>query len=380
MNKKLKVLITNHNLSDRAGTQLYVRDLALELQKMGHLPFIYSPILGEIAQEIRKSAIPVVSDLATLTIQPDIIHGHHHLETLAALLHFPSTPAIFVCHGWFPWQEAPPQFPRILRYLAIDQLTHQRLVIEGGISENQVRYFFNFVDLERFKPRPSLSTYPRKALVYSNYIEKSGSSFKIIQQACKQAGLKVDIVGLKAGNSTSHPEILLSDYDIVFAVGRSAIEALATGAAVIICSGGKIGKMVTIQNVEQLRSENFGLQALGHQSNIQNIVEEIHKYDAHQAKLVCEYVHASSGKSQAVNALVELYQEIIQTPLKVDAIQELQTLGRYLHHFSREFQSEMKKIKLEREKMSHMIDLYHFLLKIPFVESLCRKLKKKVIG
>ncbi len=47
---------------------------------------------------------------------PDIIHGQHHAETMTALLHFASVPAVFFfCHGWRPPEEEPPLFPRSAR-------------------------------------------------------------------------------------------------------------------------------------------------------------------------------------------------------------------------------------------------------------------------
>ena len=77
--------------STRTGTEVYVRDLAASLLRRGHLPIVYSPHLGEMAAEIRAGTVPVVDDLAQVGTAPDIIHGHHGLETLAALLGFPAS-------------------------------------------------------------------------------------------------------------------------------------------------------------------------------------------------------------------------------------------------------------------------------------------------
>ncbi len=110
----LRVLITNRILLTRTGTEVYVRDLATSLLGRGHLPIVYSPHLGEMAAEIRRRTIPVVDDLAQIGTPPDIIHGHHGPETLAALLAFPGVPAVAVCHSWVGWSEAPLRFPRVV--------------------------------------------------------------------------------------------------------------------------------------------------------------------------------------------------------------------------------------------------------------------------
>ena len=123
---KLRILITNNTLTYRAGTELYVRDVALALIKRGHTPIAYSTELGEVAQDIRAATIPVIDNLDALAAPPDVIHGHHHLETMTALLRFPGVPAVSFCHGWLPWEENPLRFPRILRYVAVDQACRDR--------------------------------------------------------------------------------------------------------------------------------------------------------------------------------------------------------------------------------------------------------------
>ena len=94
--RPLRILITNNTLHERAGSELVVRDLALELVRKGHNPIAYSTVLGTVAEELQAATIPVVDDLTKIAEAPDIIHGHHHHETMTAALHFPETPAIFV--------------------------------------------------------------------------------------------------------------------------------------------------------------------------------------------------------------------------------------------------------------------------------------------
>src|SRR5438105_12615148 len=116
----LKILITNLRLQGRTGTELVVRDLALELQRQGHHPIVYSPRLGPLAREITGRGIAVTRDLETITTPPDIIHGHHHPALVPALLHFPSIPAVYVCHDAEQDADEPFFFPRISKYVAVD--------------------------------------------------------------------------------------------------------------------------------------------------------------------------------------------------------------------------------------------------------------------
>ena len=90
----LRVLITNSSLGPRTGSELYVRDLALALLRRDHTPIVYSTELGEVASELRDKTVAVVDQLDALAVAPDVIHGHHHHDTMTALLRFPDVPAI----------------------------------------------------------------------------------------------------------------------------------------------------------------------------------------------------------------------------------------------------------------------------------------------
>ncbi len=314
----MKILLTNNALCNRAGTELYIRDMAMKLQKLGHQPFVFSTVLGRVANEIREASIPVVHDLNGLSITPDIIHGQHHLETMIAMHHFPSVPAVYFCHGWKPWQEAPPKSSRILRYIAIDNATYERLHIEHGISEDKIEVIFNFADLERFKLKRVLPMKPKKALFYSNYAQ--ANNIMPLIMACREADLDLDIVGLGMQNPSQNPEDLLREYDIVFARGRSAIEAMAVGCAVVLLDSIRSGPMVTSDNVEPLRLANFGIRTREEILNVQAILKEINRYNPKDAKQVSLTIRALSGLNLAIENILQTYQ---------DAIEEFRSCGNF---------------------------------------------------
>jgi len=84
---------------------------------------------------------------------------------------FPSAPAIYFCHGWQPWEEAPLRFPRILRYVAVDELCLERLIAEGGIPPERIELILNFFDKNLFPPREPLPPVPRRALAFGTWLE-----------------------------------------------------------------------------------------------------------------------------------------------------------------------------------------------------------------
>ena len=108
-------------------------DVALELRRQGHEPSVFCPLPGPVADQLRDATIPVALRVEQLGVRPDVIHGQHHVVTMSALLAFPGVPAVSVCHGWRPWEEAAPLFPRVRRYVAVDETTRDRLVSECGV-------------------------------------------------------------------------------------------------------------------------------------------------------------------------------------------------------------------------------------------------------
>src|SRR4029079_8032843 len=99
---------------------------------------------------------------------------------------------------------------------------------------------------------------PRKALVFSNNANH-WTHLNTVREACKRAGIELDVVGSGVNASETNPESLLSKYDLVFAKARCALEALAVGAAVILCDAAGSGPIVTTAELDRLRCGNFGI-------------------------------------------------------------------------------------------------------------------------
>ena len=308
---ELRILITNTTLATRTGTETYVRDLALGLLRRGHKPVVYSPELGAIARELRSKTVPVVDDLRGLAEAPDVIHGNQCAELMTALLHFPGVPGIFLCHSWVGWANVPPVFPRILRYVAVDDTCRDRLTLEHGINSDRLRVLLNAVDLERFKPRAALPARPQRALVFSNTANES-THLAAVREACGANGISLDVVGEEAGNSKSQPELLLGEYDLVFAKARCALESMAVGAAVVLCDMFGSGPMVTTGEFDRLRRLNFGMRALSGPIDAETLAREIEKYDPADAAEVSRRIRASAGLDALVDETESLYREVIE--------------------------------------------------------------------
>lgn len=307
----MRILLTNVTLASRTGTEINIRDIALGLLRRGHQPVVYSPHLGEMADEIRAATVPVVDDLTRIAAPPDVIHGHHHTSTMTALLRFPGVPALFFVHDWAAWTDEPLRFPRVQLYVPVDATNRDQLELEHGIPRERIRLLLNAVDLERFAPRPPLPARPRRALVFSNYAAE-GDHLAALREACAGAGIELAVVGSGVGNSAVRPEAVLPDFDLVFAKGRAALEALAVGCAVVLCDVRGLGEMVSSAELPRLRALNLGRRALQRPVTAAALAAEIARYDAADAAAVSSSIRAEAGLERQLDRLLGLYEEAIR--------------------------------------------------------------------
>jgi hypothetical protein len=288
---------------------IYVRDLALELRRQGHLPIVFSSISGDVADSLRRAGVAVSDSLEEIGEPPDIIHGHHYAPTIRALERWPATPAIFVCHDHASLHDRTPLHPSIQNYFGVSRVCVQRLIGDGA-PRDRTGLLLNFVDLDRFSPRGDLPDRPRRALVFSNYARQD-THLPAVTEACQRAGIELDVIGAGVNRIDTRPERLLGKYDIVFAKAKAAMEAMAVGTAVILCDFAGAGPLVSSANFHDLRPLNFGFDALREPLGPEPLLKEIARYDHQDAALVRDLIRSEAGLATAVDSLLAIYRRAI---------------------------------------------------------------------
>jgi hypothetical protein len=137
---------------------------------------------------------------------------------------------------------------------------------------------------------------------------------RTIAAACASEGISLDVVGAAHGGSSDSPEKLIPSYDLVFAKGRTALEALSVGCAVVLADVAGAGPMVTRDNFEALRARNFGIRELYRPHGASWYREQIAAYDACAASEICVRVRAEAGLDAAIDRLVALYEYALEAP------------------------------------------------------------------
>ncbi len=348
----MKILLTSAYFDRYTGAEVVTRDLAKGLFRAGHQVTIYSPRLGAIVDEIRTSGIAFTDNLFSLADAPEIIHGHHHQPVMEALLRFPMTPAIYLCHDATNPTDEPCAFPRIRKYLAVDERCQARVIQTLGRTAGEVEIIPNAVDTDRFQPRAPLPERPHKALIFSNYAH-SGTQLPAVRGACRKARIELDVMGRSMGTENAHPESALPKYDLVFAKARCALEAMAVGNAVVLCDSNGVGPYVTAADFDAMRLKNFGRALLTEPLSANALLKQISRYDAPDARALSVRVRTEASLDEMIGRWESIYREVLANfdIAQVDRTEESRMTALYLSrwHYFRRREWEVAQVRRLRE-------------------------------
>lgn len=309
------VLLTNISLRNRTGTEVMTAELAFALARRGHRVAIYSPRLGAVAREVMAHGVPVTDRIEALGFTPDIIHGHHNTALAVAMVRFPASRAIFVCHDSAMTYDSPILDPRIGAYVGVDHACAERLLVEGAPA-SRIHVVPNAVDLRRFHCRTHWSDRPRTALAVT---KARAPWLPAVREACARAGLTLTEVGPAVNNSVDDLPKRMAESDIVFAWSRSAAEAVTTGAAVILCDEFGFGGLLTAVEAERYPNNMLGRRVLRDGVTAEGVSRAIAAYDPEDAQRAAVVVRHKLSLDDMVRAYERIYDEVMQAPISEPA-------------------------------------------------------------
>jgi hypothetical protein len=183
---------------------------------------------------------------------------------------------------------------------------------------------------------------------------------QLVRDACGSAGIKVDTIGIGFGTPEQRPERLLGEYDIVFASGRCALEALAVGTAVVLIDSDGLGPLVTMDNLERLRSLNFAKGALDLEFNMEELVGQLGSYRPSDADAVANRVRSVASVEAAASKLVSIYREVLEKykVLDLDPAQEIRAHCTYLRDLAG-LLKETDALNAERQRLLCYVENMH---------------------
>jgi hypothetical protein len=233
-----------------------ISDVAKYLKTSGRDVIIYSPHCGKVAADLRSIRIPVTSSIEeVISFDPSVLHLNH-FESANPLVQLLKDRAVIfnMVHGLLP-RPGLPGYSSVDCYGCVSIHSKAKVYALTGVGWDDIVMLPNFFDDRRFT-QISNPTGTRKALIFSS---RTPAEFRErLRTLLTQLGFALDHVGY-GGTVSPTPEQVLPQYDLVFAVGRSAIESLASGAHVVLWDYGVIGPAVTPENYWKCIATNFDL-------------------------------------------------------------------------------------------------------------------------
>jgi hypothetical protein len=319
----MRILLTNHELAQRTGTEVLTAELAFGLRARGHEVAVFTWRPGALAERINDGGVPVVADPRRVPFVPEVIHGQHHLTTMAALTAWPDVPGLYFCHGVRPFDEQPPRHTRLHRYLSMAAINNGWLAATAGVAPDRVATVPNWFDPARFRAMDAVAAEGAfaaadRAALFNNRIGP-GPLFEALAAGCAQQGLGLVGIGRGFDSATDSPETELRKYAVVFATGRSALEAMACGCSVIpLDAVAGLGSLVTPENFDEQRDRNWCVYQHPVEVTAEAVTAQLARRSSSSSAAVTRRVRTELTLDQAVRALESHYDHVVALPTTKD--------------------------------------------------------------
>lgn len=308
----MRILLANGRLGFRSGSEVHTRDLALALRARGHEVDVFAGVLREDddVRAMRAAGVAVTDDIDGLREPPDVIQGHQLPETALACLRFPRSPALQVCHDATNGRDAAGPAWMIQRRAAVDEYCRERVRRETGAPLSEIKVLFNPIDLTYVKERESPpGTPPRNAVLFHGSKE-TVTAVETVLGACRSCGISLDVLGPGTGRFVTDPASVLSRYDLVFGKARCALEAMASGAHVILMGPQGLGPRPGKKDFEQLLRRNFGRSLLTEPLEEEALVRRIRELDGEESAELTRLVRRCCDSARLAEVMEEIYLRI----------------------------------------------------------------------
>lgn len=327
---RLKILLTNHHLTDFTGSELYTYTLASYLSEFGHEVVVYSKYIGKIREIFDRAGIKLVDNLESIKNNSfDVSHVHHNINAMEVRSAFPSLPIIFLSHGILPFLEQPPIIDLgISKFLCVSEEVELNL-IRKGVKKDKIEVVRNLIDPKKFTVSRKINMRPQKALIISGRIDSKKEN--IISEACHTLNITCRFVGGKFGAVLQEDIVkLINEADIVFSLGRGAVESMFCGRIPIIYDYLGGDGMVMPSTFNEIKKNNFSGRRYKKEFTVQQLVNEINKYDAAFGLELRSLAIKEFSAEILVHKLIALYKSITATRLPVMGKSEMESLNFFI--------------------------------------------------
>lgn len=184
-------------------------------------------------------------------------------------------------------------------YVAVSEEVSDHLQQRHGVPEGDVTIIRNGLDLHRFRSRSPIAPHPRRALILSNYMP--AAQREQVRRVCGHLDITVAEIGDRTARWEVEEEINAAD--LVFALGRSALEAMACRRVVIVYDYNGGDGLVTPDRFERQRERNFSGRTEARQFTDTDLAAEIAGYTPD----IADRIHPFIERDHDIRGMAERY-------------------------------------------------------------------------
>lgn len=314
----MRLLLTNHALDVRAGSELATAELARELQDRKHEVAVFTMSRGLVAEQLqRQTGIRVLtpSDGAELhRFGADVIHVHHWPTALVLEALGVVAPWVIGFHGGIPALEnAPPLVPGVrVPWWGMCEGTMVRVRGYGNWSDSPHVLIHNWFDDSTVARRRVGDQHLNRILVVSNH--PLGPLWSALAGLARNSGLQVRRFGLP-DRSRHLDAATLAGADVLVTTGRTAVVGQALGVPVLVAGHLGWDGWLTPHTRADIAARNYSGVAYAHPEQEETLGEWLSAPPGpSERRDLQDWVYRHATVSMAADRLEELYPCASTTP------------------------------------------------------------------
>ncbi len=225
------ILISNQFLAARTGSELHVLTLARLFSRAGWDVTCFTLLYGHPLQaDFERDGIHVVTlgSESLLSDHYDVLFAQHRIvaEHLWNIDRISFGKVIVSALGFITSAEEPPAFyPKADGFVFVSEETRDHVRSNVALGDMPVMVFPNYAPSEYFEVSRRLPERPRRVCVLSNHPPRELHELAVLGPT---RDIEIDLFGYETTSVEVTPE-LVSQYDVVVSIGRTAQPCLAAG-------------------------------------------------------------------------------------------------------------------------------------------------------
>lgn len=311
----MRILLSNHQLTARSGSELATYELARGLAARGHQVAVFTFFKGPLSEQLTaEHGVPVFDDTQAdqiILFGAEIVHTHHAPCAHFLRLHTMGAVRVHGMLGLTPL-EAPPLDPGIFALgLAISEEIAERLAYTpfSTVTTELFRNWFDDPGAASLAP-PDFQR-PIKVAVVSNHVAPELVS---ALTELRQAGdVEPEYFGIESASIVIDGK-LLSRFDVVISIGRTAVLAAACGRPCIMADIHGSDGLLTAETLERAERVNFSGRATRTPITAARLREQIERARTTDLSVLRERVLQEFSIEQRLDFLERRYTGLLAAP------------------------------------------------------------------